>query len=479
MKLEENRALLASRHVPFESVRSAPDFSSWVVRQLPGEVEKFVALAPGRLDVLGGIAEYTGGLVLAMPLSEHACVGVQRRTDGLLKITHLKSGKDETVADCEIPMARLRALDETWLHAAAGREVLGSDDNLVVCCAGTVVEALRMRWFGNLMCGLTLAVATDLGGVNSMSPLAATSSALLVCLAALAGESMEPNVAAHVAQVVENEWLGLAVGPSGALCGLLAEAHQLMQLRCDNRTLGGALQLPNGLRIVAVECGGTPSDHVEKFMQVRTATFMGRFLIDRIVCHERMLGDQWDGHLSRISVNDFVERLRDRLPTRMLGRDFLDRFGETGDRLTKIDPNQQYKIRSRTEHHVYEHARSRQFVEAISRGSRNGDRSAFLDAGSAMNASHWSCGQRCGMGSVRANSLVSRLRKAGPAKGIFGARIAGWGCGGMVVALADDTQAAQETIENSLQAYVDDYNVPARILSGSLSGAMVSGAVRV
>lgn len=96
-----------------------------------------------------------------------------------------------------------------------------------------------------------------------------------------------------------------------------------------------------------------------------------------------------------------------------------------------------------------------------------------------MNASHWSCGQRCGMGSVRANSLVNRLRKAGPAKGIFGARIAGWGCGGMVVALADDSQAAQETIENSLQAYVDDYNMPARILSGSLSGAMVSGAVRV
>jgi L-arabinokinase len=128
---------------------------------------------------------------------------------------------------------------------------------------------------------------------------------------------------------------------------------------------------------------------------------------------------------------------------------------------------------------VYEHARSRQFVEAFSRGIRNDDRSAFVDAGNVMNASHWSCGQRCGMGSAPANSLVNALRKAGPAAGIFGSRIAGQGCGGMVAVLAEDSPAARQALEDSLAVYTRAYNVPARILTGSLAGAMVSGAVRV
>jgi hypothetical protein len=96
-----------------------------------------------------------------------------------------------------------------------------------------------------------------------------------------------------------------------------------------------------------------------------------------------------------------------------------------------------------------------------------------------MNASHWSVGQRCGMGSVQANSLVNRLRKAGPARGIFGTRCAGWQCGSTVVVLAEESDLAWQTIEDSIQAYTEEYNTPVSIRSGSLPGAMVSGARRV
>ena len=49
----------------------------------------------------------------------------------------------------------------------------------------------------------------------------------------------------------------------------------------------------------------------------------------------------------------------------------------------------------------------------------------------------------------------------------------------MVAILADDSEAADAALEGSLKAYHRDYNVPARILTGSLAGALVSGAVRV
>lgn len=479
MKVEDNRTLRAPRHANASCGDVQADFSRWVIGSLPGTDDKYIALAPGRLDVLGGIAEYTGGLVLAAPLAEHACVGVQQRSDGLISIVLQQAADRNGAPAFEIPFSRLRAAEGGWVTAVQARECLKPHGDSIICVVGTLIEALRTGALRTLPGGVSVAVASDLEGLPGGSFTSAVSSAALVSAAALAQEIIEPNVAALISQTVENDWLGLANGPSGALCGLLGEAHSLMQLRCDNRTLGGAIRLPEGVDLLAIDCGAIEPGHSQKFLQVRTATFMGRLLIDRIIQHDRLLSGQWDGHLSRVSVNDFVVQLRDRLPTRMLGREFLNRFGETGDPMTSIDPDHTYKIRSRTEHHVYEHDRSRQFVEAVSRAIRTGERSALVIAGGVMNASHWSCGQRCGLGSAAANSLVNDLRKAGPAAGIFGARIAGRGCGSMVAVLADTSEAAQQAIQGSLAGARRGYNVPARILTGSLAGAMVSGAVRV
>src|SRR5438094_5654134 len=41
-----------------------------------------VSRAPGRLDVMGGIADYTGSIVLEMPLDCAAAVALQERDDG-------------------------------------------------------------------------------------------------------------------------------------------------------------------------------------------------------------------------------------------------------------------------------------------------------------------------------------------------------------------------------------------------------------
>jgi galactokinase len=46
----------------------------------------WVARAPGRLDVMGGNVDYTGGMVLQGPLREAVWVAVQPRTDDLIRI---------------------------------------------------------------------------------------------------------------------------------------------------------------------------------------------------------------------------------------------------------------------------------------------------------------------------------------------------------------------------------------------------------
>ena len=51
-----------------------------------------VARAPGRLDVMGGIADYSGSLVLQWPIREATLVAVQGVREPGLKIVSLAPG---------------------------------------------------------------------------------------------------------------------------------------------------------------------------------------------------------------------------------------------------------------------------------------------------------------------------------------------------------------------------------------------------
>jgi len=76
-----------------------------VVKRLDDGSARFVAVAPGRLDVMGGLAEYTGALVLNMTLGDHVCVAVQARCDGKISISAAPRWNDG--AEDEVPVSRL------------------------------------------------------------------------------------------------------------------------------------------------------------------------------------------------------------------------------------------------------------------------------------------------------------------------------------------------------------------------------------
>ena len=48
-----------------------------------------IARAPGRLDVMGGIADYSGSLVLQLPIAEAAIASVQQTDDGAISVVSL------------------------------------------------------------------------------------------------------------------------------------------------------------------------------------------------------------------------------------------------------------------------------------------------------------------------------------------------------------------------------------------------------
>src|SRR5262245_64514494 len=68
-------------------------------RQLfDSKAELVVARAPGRLDVMGGIADYSGSLVLELPILEATFAALQRQPDRRLTIVSLAEGAGQTLA---------------------------------------------------------------------------------------------------------------------------------------------------------------------------------------------------------------------------------------------------------------------------------------------------------------------------------------------------------------------------------------------
>src|SRR5215813_6925496 len=71
------------------------------------KAELTVARAPGRLDVMGGIADYSGSLVLELPIREATFVAVQRDSRAVVRLVTLL--EDVTLdTSCEISLKDLK-----------------------------------------------------------------------------------------------------------------------------------------------------------------------------------------------------------------------------------------------------------------------------------------------------------------------------------------------------------------------------------
>ena len=79
----------------------------------------------------------------------------------------------------------------------------------------------------------------------------------------------------------------------------------------------------------------------------------------------------------------------------------------------------------------------------------------------------------CGLGSSGTDRLVALVRGAGPAAGLYGARITGGGCGGTVAVLG--RRDASGAIAHIVDAYEKETGYRPRVFAGSSPGAAAFG----
>ncbi|MCH7814817.1 MAG: hypothetical protein IID40_12450, partial [Planctomycetes bacterium] len=279
---------------------------------------KWAARAPGRLDVMGGFADYTGSLVLAYPLAAGVLVAAAPRQDQTVVACTVNPQGNGAATQVSWPLARFYRADGTLVAPADFAATLSDldGDNASARDVGAALYALLENATApHLGGGLTIGVHSELGGTVGVAARSAASAATVLAVCQALDLSLDPMACAELACRGQNLLWSRAQGIGDAAAVTLAEAGRLFQMRCQNHETLSPLPLPEAIALTGVDCGARHPLARQKYIDTRVAAFMGREIINRIVAVEPDIRPNWQGYLCQPTLSDHVERLRDRPPT--------------------------------------------------------------------------------------------------------------------------------------------------------------------
>ncbi|HZA37460.1 MAG TPA: galactokinase family protein [Vicinamibacterales bacterium] len=447
------------------------------------DTEVVVARAPGRLDVMGGIADYSGALVLQWPIREATCAAVQVHPERVLRIVSLSD--TGTSRHCTVPLDAIApggspasyAAARAWFSADAER-------HWAAYVAGAWLVLARARGLPLVM-GARVAVQSAVPEGKGVSSSAALEAAVMQALTSAARLDVPPRDMALLCQQVENLVVGAPCGVMDQMAAIHGEKGRLMALLCQPAEFEGTVPIPGSLAVWGIDSGIRHAVSGADYGSVRLGAFMGYRVLAALAGlrvypgardgHVRIDDPRWHGYLANVTPEEFDAHAAE-IPERMLGTDFLARYGGTTDRVTIVDPATMYAVRTPARHPIAEQRRVmrwRQQLEAFA-GRDPDDLAAEL--GALMYESHASY-SACGLGSGGTDDLVALARAAGAERGIYGAKITGGGSGGTVALLARADAAG--TVEEIAAEYAQRSGRTAYVFSGSSDGAAVFGTRRI
>ncbi|HEX7977912.1 MAG TPA: galactokinase family protein [Gemmatimonadaceae bacterium] len=442
-----------------ERLRALRDGTDATVRDfLRGDEPLFVARAPGRLDVMGGIADYSGSLVLQLPLEVATTAIVQPCAERTIELMSVRprSGRAAqfTVLLDALLHGPLRDPERLRAHATARRDDKWAAYVLGVVHACLVQQGAEARASAG---GFRMLILSDVPEGKGVSSSAALEVASLAAVAARYGVEMRDEEIAVASQWAENHIAGAPCGIMDQMTSACGRRDRLLRLRCQPDIVEGYVTIPEGWRFYGIDSGIRHAVTGSDYGTVRTAAFMGYRIIADVAglpatidaSNVRELDSRWHGYLANIPPSELESQFAAHLPEWMTGAEFLARFGGITDVVTRVVPTARYPVRQATAHPVYENARVERFATLLDTlGS--GDESIAREMGALMGESHASY-SACGLGSEGTDRLVEMVASAGPASGLFGAKITGGGSGGTVAVLG--TEAAESAVRAIARAY--------------------------
>ncbi|HEY2805776.1 MAG TPA: hypothetical protein VGI92_07960 [Gemmatimonadales bacterium] len=425
------------------------------------------ARAPGRLDVIGGIADYSGSLVLELPLDRAVTATLQAQHEPRLDVVTVRAGRQDTLS-LTLEQIGAGALPEgqpwaayvagvvRWCLERADAQTLGRAD--VPTHGGA---AARPR-------GLRILIESTVPEGKGVASSAALEVATMMVTAAHLGIELGNEELAAACQWVENHYVGAPCGIMDQMTSMCGEEGTLLKLLCQPATIEGHVAVPAGFRFYGIDSGIRHAVSGADYGLVRTAAFMGLRIISE-TAPDAVPG----GYLANLAPERFV-RLEQVLPDRMSGAEFLHRHHEIADPVTRVARDRLYPVLQATRHPVLENARVHHFAALLA--ELPGNPACATALGGLMYESHRSYGD-CGLGSEGTDRLVEMVREAGEAQGLYGAKITGGGSGGTVAILGTDRAGA--AVREIASRYAHETGRSAEVFSASGPGAARTGVIRL
>jgi L-arabinokinase len=418
----------------------------------------FLTRAPGRLDVMGGIADYSGSLVLQLPLSEATMVALALDDSTELTIVSLSENRSDDSAIFTMSVDDFHKNGKPLDYDAA-KDYFRRDPSFFWAgyVAGAFLVLMKERG-AQFSKGARIVIQSNVPEGKGVASSAALEVAAMMAIDAAYGFEIQPRDLSILCQKVENLVVGAPCGIMDQMSSVFGESQRLLALLCQPAEIRGTVAIPKELAFFGIDSGITHAVSGADYSSVRVGAFMGYRIL------QELAEENFGGYLANVTPSELEQHYVEYLPDTMTGEEFIKRYARTTDIVTKVEPSITYSVRRPTAHPIYENHRLQAFSKLL---KGDPDENATL-LGELMYQSHASY-SACGLGSTGTDRLVELLRSEGVSAGIYGAKITGGGSGGTVAVLGRSD--AEVTIHRVAQRYADEMAYMPILFTGSSDGA--------
>ncbi|HLV87643.1 MAG TPA: galactokinase family protein [Candidatus Sulfotelmatobacter sp.] len=432
----------------------------------------YISRAPGRLDLMGGNVDYTGGLVFQATIREATWAAAQGREDGRIAFWNPQMQQEGWEDKVNFELAGLT--DEETVRKLVNQRpqvrwtayVLG------------VFYLLQCKYPGKVRTGASVYIESDVPLNKGVSSSAAIEVAVMKAVSAAYGIPLAGVELAELCQWVENVIAESACGIMDQAASVLGDEGYVLPLVCQPCSAKPLVKLPTGLRCWGIDSGVRHAVTGIEYEAARAGAFIGfRMICDRENLPvsldssgriPRFVEPRWNGYISNILPSVFRSCYENELPLQIAGAEILKLGREHIDPYTTVRPEVNYRVRACTRYAVEENQRIELFVDLARGAADHHSEITFRLMGDLMFQSHWSYTE-CGLGCEATDQLVELVRAESATGELYGAKITGGGGGGTVAVLGSEN--AGEAFRRVLHKYAKLRGNEPYVFEGSSMGA--------
>ncbi len=436
---------------------------------------------PGRLDLMGGNDDYTGGLVFEKTIREATLVAVQPRSDDVVELYNPSVTAFDWQERVTFHLADLREGDHlapiekvrTWINTAPR-------SSWAAYLVGDLYYLME-HFPEKVTAGFSLYLESDVPLGKGVSSSAALEVAVMKATAARYDIEVSGVELASWTQWVEIALTQSACGIMDQLAVVMGDENCFVPMLCQPCLPYPLAKLPENLYVWGIDSDVRHAVSGIEYEAARAATFMGyRYLcewehlqstLDKSGALPRWVEPKWNGYLANLSPSLFRSLYEQRLPEFQLGSQFNQQFGNHLDPFTPVRPVVSYPLRGATRYAVEENWRVHAFFNLISKTTLDEETCHLL--GELMYLSHRGYSE-CGLGSQQTDRIVQLVR-AEESHGLYGAKITGGGAGGTVAVLGENSTRARAAFRRVAERYAAENGKQPYIFEGSSAGCDVFG----